>query len=130
MVIWKKYETSFQNTIKLFPKFLSQIWSFTTFSFWAQIVAAFKKKWLQFPCYVTDILRKSFFEMRHEKLKNIHYSKSYWKFKKASNFCFFVNIFVNNGLKHFVLGSINSEFCCLPFYFKAKIHFSIKHIFT
>ena len=101
---------------------ISQIRSFTTFSFWAQILSAFKKKWLQFTCYITDIIRKSHFEMSQEKFKNIHYFKSYSKFKEASNFFFFGNIFVNNVLKDFVLGSINAEFCYLPCYSMKKIN--------
>ena len=48
-----------------------------------------KKKWLQFSCYITDILRKFHFKMSKEKLKNIHYFKSYSKFKKPLNFHFF-----------------------------------------
>ena len=60
--------------------------------------------------------------MSQEKLKYIHYFKSYSKFKKALNFCFFGNIFLNNGLKHFVLGSLNAEFCYLRWYTKVKIH--------
>ena len=106
--MWKKYKTSLKVTIKLFSKFLSlmisQIWSFTTFSFWAQIMAAFKKKWQQFTSYINKILRKPHFEISQEKLKNIHYFKSYSKFKKALNFFCFGNIFVDNGLKNFVLG--------------------------
>ena len=45
--------------------------------------------------------------MSQEKLKNIHYFVSYSKFKETWNFCFFGNIFVNNGLKHFVFGLVN-----------------------
>ena len=60
--------------------------------------------------------------MSQEKLKNIHYLKSYSKFKKASNFCFFGNIFVNNELKNVVLGLLNEEFCYLPCYSEEKIH--------
>ena len=78
---------------------------------------AFKKKLLQFTCYITDILHESHFEMSREKLKNIHYFKSYSKFKKALNFPFFGNIFLNNSLKHFVLGLLNAKFCYLPYYF-------------
>ena len=89
----KKDKTPLKNTIKLFSKFISsiisQIWSFATFSFWAQILAAFKKKGLQFTCYITDILRKSLFEMSQEELININYFKSYSKLKKALNFCSF-----------------------------------------
>ena len=85
-------------------------------------MAAFKEKLLQFICYITDILRKSYFEMSQEKSKNIHYFKSYSKLKEALNLCFFDNIFVNNGLKHFVWGSLNAELCCLPCYSKAKIY--------
>ena len=40
-----------------------------TNSFWAQILAVFKKKLLQFTCYITGILRKSHFEISEEKLK-------------------------------------------------------------
>ena len=36
-----------------------------------------KKKLLQFTCYITDILRKSHFEMSQEKLKNINYFKNF-----------------------------------------------------
>ena len=41
-----------------------------------------------FTYYITVILRKSHFEMSQEKLINIHYFKSYSKFKKVLNFCF------------------------------------------
>ena len=54
--------------------------------------------------------------MSQIKLKNVHYYKIYSKFKKALNFCFCSNIFVDNGLKNFVLGSLNAEFCYLPCY--------------
>ena len=57
----KKYKTSLKNN--------------TTFSFSAQILATFKKKLLQFTCYITDILRKSNFEMSQEKLKKKFYFK-------------------------------------------------------
>ena len=40
----------------------------------------------------------------------------YSKFKEALNFCFFVNILVNNRLKHFLLGSLNAKFCYLLCY--------------
>ena len=58
--------------------------------------------------------------MSQEKLKNIHYSKSYSKLKKAFNFSIFDNIFVNNGLKPFVLGSLNAKFCYVPCYSEEK----------
>ena len=61
--------------------------------------------------------------MSQEKLKNIHYFKSYSKFEKALNFCLLDNIFVNNGLKHFILGSFNAEFCYLPSYPMEKIYY-------
>ena len=41
-------------------------------------------------------------------------------FKKFWIFAFFGNIYVNNGLKHFVLGSLNAEFCYLPYYYIRK----------
>ena len=43
--------------------------------------------------------------------------------KKPWNFSVFRNIFVNNILKHFVLGLLNAEFCYLPCYSRKKIHF-------
>ena len=63
--------------------------------------------------------------MSQEKFKNIHYFKSYSKFKKARVFSFFVNIFVNNGQKRFVLLPLNAEFCYLPRYSEEKIHYRI-----
>ena len=46
--------------------------------------------------FITDILRISHFEMSQEKLRNIHYFKSYSEFRKALKVGFFGNIFVNN----------------------------------
>ena len=65
--------------------------------------------------------------MSQEKLKYIYYFKIYPKFKKGTNSCFFCNIFVNNGPKRFVLGSLNAEFCYLPCYSKGKINFQVFH---
>ena len=46
-------------------------------------------------------------------------------FKIQENFeiliCFFGNVFINNLLKNFVLGSLNAEFCYIPCYSKEKI---------
>ena len=75
-----------------------------------------QKKWLQFTPYISDILRKSYFEMSQEKLKNVHYFETYSKFKETLEFCLFGNIFVNNWLKYSVLEILNAEFCHLPFY--------------
>ena len=57
-----------------------------------------------FPCCTRFfLLRKSYFELSQKMLKNINYFKIYLKFKKALNFCFFGNVFVNNGLNHVIL---------------------------
>ena len=49
-------------------------------------------------------------------------NKIIFKISFINNFYSFGNIFVNNGLKHFVLGSLNAEFFYLPCYSKEKIH--------
>ena len=63
--IFEKYNTIIFKIS--FINIISQIWSFTTFLFWAQMLAGFKKTLLQFTCYITDILSKFNFEMSQEK---------------------------------------------------------------
>ena len=69
-----------QNIIKKFNKiilflkiyFINNFTNlkFTSFSFWAQNLAAFKKKWLQFTSYITGTLLRSHFEISWGKFKN------------------------------------------------------------
>ena len=86
-----------QNIIKKYNKIvfkISFINNFTILKFYNFFVLSsdfccIQEKWLQFTCYITEILRESHFEMSQVKLKNVHYFKCYSKFKKALNFCFF-----------------------------------------
>ena len=43
-------------------------------------------------------------------------------------FAFFSDVFVNKGLKNFVSGSLNAEFCYLLCYSKKKNHFTILNV--
>ena len=71
--------------------------------------------------YNANRLRKFTFIISWKKFKNVHCFKSWIKFKKTSKSRLFRNIFVNNWLKYFVLGSLNAKFCDLSCYSKEKI---------
>ena len=60
--------------------------------------------------------------MSQEKFKTSIISQVIQNSRKLWNLDFFRNIFVNNWLKHFVLGSSNAEFYFLPCYSKKKIN--------